>query len=152
MLSALLAVHLLGAVLWVGGMAFVLAVLRPSLVVLEPPQRLALHGQVFARFFRLVWHAMPLILLTGYGMVFGFYGGFGGVNGAVHTMHLLGWIMTAIFVYVFFWPWRAMRAAMDAGDRTASAAQATQADHIRKLITLNLALGLIVILIAPFGP
>ena len=147
--SALLAVHLLGAVLWVGGMAFALAVLRPSLAVLEPPQRLALHRQVFARFFRIVWHAMPLILLTGYGMVFGVYGGFGDVNAAVHTMHLLAWVMTAIFVYVFFWPWKAMRAALDAGDRAVAAAQA---DHIRKLITLNLALGLIVVLIAPFGP
>jgi uncharacterized membrane protein len=149
MLSALLALHLLGAVLWVGGMAFALAVLRPSLAVLEPPQRLALHGQVFSRFFRIIWHAMPLILLTGYGMVFGVYDGFGSVNIAVHTMHLLGWIMTAIFVYVFFWPWKAMRAAIDAGDRAAAAAHA---DHIRKLITLNLAIGLIVVLIAPFGP
>jgi uncharacterized membrane protein len=147
--SALLAVHLLGAVLWVGGMAFALGVLRPSLGVLEPPQRLALHGQVFARFFRIIWHAVPLILLTGYGMVFGVYGGFGSVNPAVHTMHLLGWIMTAVFVYVFFWPWKAMRSAMESGDRAAAAAHA---DHIRKLITLNLALGLIVVLIAPFGP
>ena len=147
--STLLAIHLLGAVLWVGGMAFALAVLRPSLAVLEPPQRLALHGQVFSRFFRIVWHAMPLILLTGYGMVFGTYNGFGSVNAAVHTMHLLGWIMTAVFVYVFFWPWKAMRAALQANDAKAAAAYA---DHIRKLITLNLALGLIVVLIAPFGP
>jgi hypothetical protein len=76
--SALRALHLLGAVLWVGGMAFALMVLRPSLAVLAPPQRLALLGQVFARFFRIVWHAVPLILLTGYGMVFGIYNGFGG--------------------------------------------------------------------------
>lgn len=147
--SALRALHLLGAVLWVGGMAFALMVLRPSLAVLEPPQRLALLGQAFARFFRIVWHALPLILLTGYGMVFGIYNGFGGVNIAVHTMHLLGLIMTAVFVYIFFSPWPAMRAAIDAGDRPAAAAVA---DRIRKLITLNLALGLIVVLIAPFGP
>ena len=149
MRSALLALHLLGVVLWVGGMAFALTVLRPSLSVLEPPQRLALHGQVFARFFRIVWHAMPLILLTGYGMVFGVYNGFGSVNIAVHTMHLLGLIMAAVFVYIFFSPWPAMRAALDGGDRAGAAALA---DRIRKLITLNLALGLIVVLIAPFGP
>jgi uncharacterized membrane protein len=33
-LNLLLAVHLLGAAIWVGGMAFALLVLRPSLTVL----------------------------------------------------------------------------------------------------------------------
>ena len=36
------AVHVLFAVLWVGGMAFAILALRPALAVLEPPQRLAL--------------------------------------------------------------------------------------------------------------
>jgi len=147
--SVLKAVHVLGAVLWVGGMGFALMVLRPSLSVLEPPQRLALLGQVFSRFFRIVWHAMPIILLTGYAMLFGVYGGFGGVNVAVHLMHLLGLIMAAVFVYIAFVPWPAMRAALDAGDRAAAAAAT---DRIRKLIMLNLVLGLIVVLVAPFGP
>ena len=58
MIWALLkAIHLLGAAIWVGGMFFALLVLRPSLSVLEPPARLALHGAVFSRFFRIVWHA-----------------------------------------------------------------------------------------------
>jgi uncharacterized membrane protein len=147
--SVLKALHVLGAVLWVGGMAFALLVLRPSLSVLEPPQRLALHGQVFARFFKIIWHGMPVILLTGYAMVFGIYGGFGSVNPAVHTMHLLGLIMSAVFVFIFFSPWPAFRAALDAGDHPGAAAAA---DRIRKLIMLNLALGLITVAIAPFGP
>ena len=44
--NLLLALHLLGAVIWVGGMAFALLVLRPSLAELEPAARLALHGRV----------------------------------------------------------------------------------------------------------
>jgi len=147
--SVLKALHLLGVVLWVGGMGFALMVLRPSLGVLEPPQRLALLRQVFSRFFRIVWHAMPVILLTGYAMLFGVYGGFGGVNAAVHLMHLLGLIMTAVFVYIVFVPWPAMRAALEAGDRAAAAAAT---DRIRKLIMLNLVLGLATVAIAPFGP
>ena len=59
------AVHVLCAVVWVGGMFFAYVVLRPSLSVLEPPQRMALHVQVFRRFFKIVWHVMPLIILTG---------------------------------------------------------------------------------------
>ena len=67
----MLAVHVLCAVIWVGGMFFAYVVLRPSLPVLEPPQRLLLHTQVFRRFFLVVWHVMPLILLSGFAVLFG---------------------------------------------------------------------------------
>jgi uncharacterized membrane protein len=146
--SWLLAVHLLGAVTWVGGMLFAVAVLRPSLFVLEPAQRLALHGQVFARFFRVVWHAMPLVLLTGYAMLFGVYGGFRFVAWPVHVMHLLGLVMAAIFLAIFFGPWRAMRDAL-AKDARPDAAAAM--DRIRKLVTANLAIGLVTVAIAAFA-
>jgi uncharacterized membrane protein len=147
-LPILLALHLLGAVVWVGGMAFALLVLRPSLVVLEPVQRLALHAKVFRKFFLYVWHAMPILLLSGYAMLFGVLGGFAAVNGAVHLMHLLGLIMAAIFVVIFFGPWKAMRVAMAAGDRPAAAASV---DRIRLLITANLALGVLTIVIAAWA-
>ena len=45
-MSILITLHLLAAVVWVGGMFFAYVVLRPGMAVLEPPQRLALHGQV----------------------------------------------------------------------------------------------------------
>lgn len=147
-LSVLLALHLLGVVVWVGGMAFALLVLRPSLAVLEPPQRLALHVPVFTRFFRLIWHAMPLMLLTGYAMVFAVFGGFGGVSPAVHVMHLLGLIMTAVFVFVFFVPWRALRAAVQAGDAAAAGAAV---ERIRRLVMVNLVLGLVTVAVAAFA-
>ena len=65
-----LAVHVLCAVIWVGGMFFAYVVLRPSLSVLEPIQRIALHTQVFRRFFLIVWHVMPLILISGFAVLF----------------------------------------------------------------------------------
>jgi uncharacterized membrane protein len=148
LLSILGALHLLGAVIWVGGMAFALLVLRPSLSVLEPAQRLALHTQVFRRFFLIVWHAMPIMLLTGYAMLFGVFGGFAQVNWAVHLMHLLGLIMAAIFLVVFFGPWKAMRAAMAAGEATQASAAA---NRIRRLITANLVLGLVTVAVAAWG-
>ena len=147
-LNLLLAIHLLSAVLWVGGMAFALMVLRPSLVVLDVPQRLALHGQVFKRFFLIVWHAMPLILLTGYAMLFGYLGGFAGVAWPVHVMHLFGLIMTALFLVVFFGPWAAMRAAQQGGDQAKAAAAVAR---IRQLITVNLVLGLLTVVVAAFS-
>jgi uncharacterized membrane protein len=146
--SLLLALHLLAAVVWVGGMAFAILVLRPSLVVLEPAQRLALHGHVFRRFFLIVWHALPIIGLTGFAIMFGYLGGFAGVNWAVHLMNLTGLVMAAIYLYVFFVPWKAMRAALSAGDNQAAVASVEQ---IRGLIAVNLALGLFTVFIAAFG-
>lgn len=139
------ALHILGAAVWVGGMFFALLVLRPSLAVLEPQQRLALHGQVFRRFFRIVWHVMPIMLLTGYLMLFGVYGGFAGVGWNVHLMNLTGLIMSGVFVYIALVPWRALQAALVSNERVAAVASL---ERIRMLITVNLALGLFTIVIA----
>lgn len=138
-LWGLKALHLLGAVVWVGGMFFALVVLRPSLSVLESPQRLALHGQVFRRFFLVVWHVVPVMLLTGYALVFAGYGGFRFTPWTVHVMHLLGLVMAAVFLAIVFGPWRGMRAALAAGDGAKAAACA---GRIRMLIGVNLVLGL----------
>ena len=100
-----LAVHALCAVIWVGGMFFAYVVLRPSLSVLEPIQRIALHTQVFRRFFLVIWHVMPLILLSGFAMLFLFYGGLAFVGWNVHLMLLLGLIMSAVFLLIVFGPY-----------------------------------------------
>jgi uncharacterized membrane protein len=138
----LLALHVLCAVVWVGGMFFALVVLRPSVAVLDPLQRIALHTQIFRRFFLVVWHAMPLILISGYAILFGFYGGFGKVSWNVHVMQTLGLIMAAVFLVMVFGPYRRFRRTTD---RTRAAAAI---DTIRKLITVNLALGLVTVVVA----
>ncbi len=146
--NLLRALHLLGAAAWVGGMVFALFVLRPSLGLLPPSQRLTLHSAVFGRFFRIIWHAMPIVILTGYAMVFGVYGGFAMVNPVVHVMHATGIAMAVVFAVIFFGPWRAMRAALAAGD-TPGAVRA--AERIRKLVLANLALGVLTIAVAAFA-
>jgi len=146
--NALLALHLLGAVIWVGGMLFAMTVLKPALSVLGPKERLALHLQVFSRFFRTLWHVMPIVILTGYAMIFGYYGGFGGVNGAIHAMHGLGLLMAAIFIAAWFGPFQALRRAMAADDATTAAAAVVR---IRRLVLLNLALGVVTVALGAFG-
>jgi uncharacterized membrane protein len=137
-----LAVHVLCAVLWVGGMFFAYVVLRPSLSVLEPIQRIALHTQIFRRFFLVVWHAMPLILITGFAVLFGFYGGLAYVGWNVHVMMLLGLIMSAIFLVIVFGPYARFRRTTDR-NRAALAI-----DSIRKLIAVNLVLGIVTVVVA----
>jgi uncharacterized membrane protein len=149
MLGKLLYVlHLLGAVLWVGGMGFAILSLRPALAVLEPPQRLALHEAVLGRFFRLVWHAMPILLLTGYALLFGWYGGFVGAGLHIHIMHMLALAMAGIFVAIVTGPWREFGAARAAGDAPAAA---TALNRIRLMVTLNLGLGLLTVAVAAWG-
>ena len=135
--DGLLALHLLGAVIWVGGMFFALVALRPSLAVLAPADRVAVHLGVFRRFFLVVWHAMPIVLLSGYGLLFGVYGGFAGVGWNVHVMHLLGLIMAALFVVIFFGPWASLRRG-----------QTASLEGIRRLVLVNLALGLLTVVVA----
>ena len=139
--GVLKAIHVLSAILWVGGMFFAYVVLRPSLAVLEPPQRMALHGQVFRRFFLIIWHAMPLIVLTGFAMIFAVFGGMAGVHWNVNVMMLLGLVMAAVFLVIFFGPYRTFRTSPNPGSL----------DAIRKLIGVNLILGLLVGVIAVLG-
>jgi len=150
MMSANLAfaLHVVFAALWVGGMAFAILALRPALAALEPPQRVALMGRVHKRFFLIVWHAMPIVLLSGYYLLFGHYGGFRGVGWHVHLMHMTGLLMAVIYLAIFFGPWKRMRQALAANDLPAAA---SANDRIRLLVTANLLLGLLTTAIAGWG-
>lgn len=143
--GALLGVHVLCAVIWVGGMFFAYLVLRPSLSVLDAPQRLLLHTQIFRRFFLIIWHVMPLILLTGFAVLFGVFGGPGPARWNVQVMMGLGIIMSAVFVVIVFGPYARFRRTTD------RARMAANIDAIRKLIGLNLLLGLITVFVAALG-
>lgn len=149
MLGQLLySLHVLGAVLWVGGMGFALLALRPALAELEPPARLALHEGALRRFFLIVWHAMPALLLTGWALLFFWYGGFRGSGWHIHLMHLTGLVMAGVFLALFFGPWRAFRAARAAGN---SADAAANADKVRLLVSINFILGLFTVAVAAWG-
>jgi len=135
------AAHVLSAVVWIGGMFFAYFVLRPSLPVLEPPARMALHAQVFRRFFAIVWVAMLLQLGTGFAMIELFYGGFADLDPTIATMMSLGLTMAIVFLAIFFGPYRAFKAAPGPGP----------ANRIRWLMGANLLLGVLTILVAMLG-
>ena len=139
--GVVLALHLLGVVAWVGGMLFTLAILRPSLMLLDSPQRLAVHTETLRRFLRMVLHVMPVVLLSGWAMLFGFYNGFSEGSWTIQTMHLLGLLMAGVFLLIYFGPWKAMR-------RTGGP---ELLHSIRHLVTLNLGLGLLTIVVAALG-
>jgi uncharacterized membrane protein len=143
-----LTLHILGAVVWVGGMFLAYMVLRPAAGMLEPPARLALWRGVFERFFPWVWASVLALLLSGYGMLFFALGGFAGAGIHVHIMNVIGLIMMALFLHLYFAPWRRLQRALDAGD---NAAAVRQLDQIRVIVAINLGLGLITSVIGASG-
>jgi len=141
--NAMLAAHILAAAVWVGGMFYALVVLRPALNILEAAPRLQLHLQVLKRFFLIVWHAMPIMLLTGWGMVFNVWGGMAFLPWYVNAMQGVATLMTIIFLYTFFVPWQRLRRAIRPTPEMLA--------KVRGLITLNLVLGGVTIIIGSLG-
>lgn len=138
--------HVLSAVIWVGGMFFAYVALRPVAAdLLEPPLRLQLWARVFARFFPWVWAAVIILLSTGLWIIFGVYGGMGKISPYIHTMLGLGVLMMLLFMHVFFAPYRALCRAVAQADWPAGGKKLAS---IRKIIGINLLLGLITIAVA----
>ena len=140
--------HILAVVIWVGGMFFAYMVLRPSaLEVLPPPERLRLWDRVFTRFFRWVWLAIFLLLVSGFYMIY-LLGGIAHAPHYVHWMLLLGIAMVLIFMYVFFVCYVRLNLLVAAQDWPKAGEILVT---IRKLVALNLALGLLTISVVIFG-
>jgi uncharacterized membrane protein len=141
--NSFLAVHFLCAAIWVGGMFYTVTVLRPALTVLDAGPRLQLHMLTLKKFFFWVWHAMPLMLLTGWAMIWSAWGGFAMLPWSINAMQGIAIIMAGIFVYTFFGPWQRLRRAIRPGPELIA--------RIRLLVTVNLALGAITIVVGSLG-
>jgi hypothetical protein len=61
-----------------------------------------------------VWLAILLLLASGYWMLFTTFGGFAGAGLHIQLMQLIGWLMIALFVWLFHGPWLALKRAVDA--------------------------------------
>ena len=141
-------IHLLAVLIWVGGMFFAYVVLRPAAVdTLQPPQRLRLWDTVFRRFFNWVWGALGAILATGFYMIYQ-YGGIAHVPQYVHVMLLLGLVMACIYGYVFFCCYVPLSLHV-AKERWKEAGE--MLGKIRKLVAVNLTLGLLTVAVVEFG-
>lgn len=148
-MSFAIALHLLAAVLWVGGMFFAHQVLRPVAAArLEPPARLTLWKGVFDRFFPWVWLAIVLLLATGFWSIFAVFGGMAGVGWHVHAMLGLGSVMMLLFTWLYFVPYRDLSRQV-ATQQWPAAADALA--RIRRVVGINLSLGLVTAVIAAGG-
>ena len=145
----MLGLHALFAVVWVGGMFFAYQVLRPSVPAIEPPpERLKLWNRVFARFFSWVWVSVITLVFTGYWQVMIDFGGFGGAGLHIHWMHGTGWVMVALFVYLYYRPYARFKEAV-ANEDWDNARQSLE--RIRLIVGTNLIIGLITVVLGASG-
>ena len=145
LMSTLKAVHVLAVLVWVGGMAFAHFFLRPSLAVLEPPQRVRLMHAVLGRFFGAVLVAIVLILGSGVWII-GRVAKLTVQSGASFSMPLdwtvmtgVGLLMVAIFGHIRFVLFKRLDRAVQASDWPAGGVALAA---IRQWVAVNLALGL----------
>jgi len=148
MLALLLALHLLAALFWVGGMAFAYFVLRPAAGPLDPPVRLPLWRRVFGIFLPWVGVSIAVLLISGYVMLIAYFGGFAGAPIYVNVMQGLGILMMLLFLHLVFAPWRRLRAALD---HNALPDAAKYLNQIRMIVAINLALGIVTVLVGGTG-
>lgn len=148
-MSIALLLHMLSAVIWVGGMFFAYMVLRPvAASQLQPPQRLALWTDVFSRFFPWVFLSVGLLLATGLTMLVYVFGGFRSAGLDVQLMLGMGILMMVIFFHIYFGPFQRLKRAVIAQEWSAGGGHLAQ---IRRLVGVNLSLGLLTVAIAAGG-
>ena len=147
-MTGLIALHVLAAVIWVGGMFFAYVVLRPSAGPLESASRLALWSRVFGRFFPWVWASIAVLLVSGYAMLFLRFGGFASAPPHINVMQGAGILMMLLFLHLYFAPWRRFSRAVETGALQDAAASLNQ---IRRIVAINLVLGLITVIAGASG-
>lgn len=147
-MSLALSLHLLSAVIWVGGMFFAYVCLRPvAAQLLDPPVRLTLWRGVFQNFFVFVWLSVVVLIATGHWLI-ALYGGMTNIGKHVHIMLGLGYIMFLIYGHLFFAVFKRFKMAVAISDWDDAANRLVT---IRKLVGINLLLGLIIVVVASGG-
>jgi uncharacterized membrane protein len=129
--------HIAGAVVWLGGMTFMLWALRPvATAQLQPPVRIPLLAAVMGRFFPMVWLSIGVIVITGTCMLMS-----AGMKAAPLGWHLMlgiGLLMFLLFAHLYFGPFKRLKLACTATDWPEAGRRMGQ---IQTLVKTNFALG-----------
>ncbi|MEE4944175.1 DUF2269 family protein [Pseudomonas alliivorans] len=148
--STVYTLHLLAALVWVGGMFFAWMILRPAVIAaLEGPSRLKVWVQVFPRFFVWVWAAVIVLPVTGIGMIQLNFTSFETAPRYVQIMMGLYVVMVALFLRIHSLQLPQLQRAVEAEQWSEAVAAL---GRIRRLVGINLLIGLAVVVIAAARP
>jgi len=139
-------IHLAAVIVWIGGMFFAHFCLRPvAAAQLPPPQRLPLLAAVLGRFFTLVGWALLLLWASGLARI---SQAGAAVPGNWFVMAGIAAVMTAIFGVIALRFHSRMAAAVAVQDWPAAG---VAMNSIRRLVLVNLALGVVTVAVAVLG-
>lgn len=148
--ATLKTVHVLSIIVWIGGIFFAHFFLRPAVAQLDPAVRLRLMHDVLGRFFQAVLAASLLTLASGVWLLGRVArqvvqsGGSFEMPLAWTIMAVLGVVMVAIFMHVRFVLYKKLGRGVAASEWAAAGAAMAQ---IRKWVSINLGLGILVLLL-----
>jgi uncharacterized membrane protein len=141
--------HLISAIVWMGGMTFMLFALRPAVLsLLEAQPRARLMGEVWQRFFAMVAVAVLVLFATGTYLYTATFkavkaaaaatGGGASVPLGWNLMLVVGLVMMLIFGHIYFAGFRKFKRAVAAAEWPVAAKAAAL---IHTLVVVNFALG-----------
>jgi uncharacterized membrane protein len=142
--------HLISAIVWMGGMTLMLFALRPAtLAVMEPQPRARLMAEVWRRFFAMVAVAVVVLFTTGthlYTQTFKAVkaaGGAGSVPLGWNVMLVVGLVMMLMFGHIYFASLPKFKRAVAAAEWPVAGAVAAK---IHTMVVANFALGWVAII------
>ena len=142
-------IHLIAAILWMGGMAFMLMALRPAaLAVMDPQSRARLMVEVWQRFFFIVIVSIVALFVTGTNLYTTAFraakaaSGSGSVPLGWNLMLVIGITMMLLFGHIYFAGFRKFKRAVAAAEFPAAAKAAAQ---VQTLVMTNFVLGWVAI-------
>ena len=141
--------HLISAIIWMGGMTCLLVAVRPAtLTLMEGQARAQLMVGVWQRFFNWVLVCVVLLFLTGTNLYTTTYraakaAGNAGVPLGWNLMLIIGLVMFAIFGHIYFAGFKKFKRAVAAGDFPLAAKAAAL---IHNMVVTNFVLGWLAIL------
>jgi uncharacterized membrane protein len=137
--------HLISAIVWMGGMTFMLFALRPTITAqMQPQPRALLMREVWQRFFAMVAVAVLVLFATGTHLYTTTFkaakavGGTGSVPLGWNLMLVIGLVMFLIFGHIYFAGFRKFKRAVVAGEWPVAA---KAAGLIHKMVVANFVLG-----------
>lgn len=147
--------HLLTTTVWIGGMAFNICVLRPSLAsIQDPAERVKLSGAVLGRFIYLAWGCIAILVITGIFMT-RLQGDttYGLVLLAKHTAILVMVLIVAVISFFLFPRSKRLADAIPSGSQEPGPLSRSKAGselgkvlgQIVLLVKLNLTIGIVVL-------
>lgn len=144
-----LSMHVMAAIIWVGGMFLAYWVLRPAMESLDLPARVRLWMAILERFFSWIWVIAFLQPATGYWMIIHELGGFQNIGKHIIIMQVMGWMMIIIFIWVYLAPFGQMKEMIKEELYPEAGMYMLK---IRRIMLINLTLGSIVSILAAVGP